>query len=220
MKYRFTILLTSIILVSIVCIGSTYISAVNQFFPLVYLIVFGPLMLVICIYFSRKIEIKYLKSGRNLITSLFGLSALTILIFSFVEVLFLDNILVYLPLHDTYFVIGHYLTLLLTALIMGFWAIIYYITPKLIKRNLNKILSEIHFWITLFVMLVLIILMQISAISMSPRRYYSFDIFDPYMEYGYINAAITIVAILLLTSQIIYFVNLIFSVYQNRKIES
>ncbi len=219
MKYRFTILLTSIILVSIVCIGSTYISAVNQFFPLLYLIVTGQLMLVACINFSSRFEIKYLKSSTNLITNLFGLSALTILIFSIVEALFLENILVYIQLHDTYFVIGHYLTLMLTALFMGFWAIIYYITPKLIKRNLNKKLSEIHFWLTFFGTLVLIILMQISAISMSPRRYYSFGIFDPFIEYGYINAAISIVAILLLTSQIIYFVTLIFSAYQNRKIE-
>ncbi len=45
MKYRFTILLTSIRFVSIVCIGSMYVSAVNQLFPLVYLIVIGPLML-------------------------------------------------------------------------------------------------------------------------------------------------------------------------------
>jgi cytochrome c oxidase subunit 1 len=220
MKYRFTILLTTIILVSIVCIGSMYISSVNQFFPLVYLIVLGPFMLFVCIYFSRKIETKYLKFDTNLITKLFGLSALGILIFSIVEALLLENILVYIQLHDTYFVIGHYLTLMLTALFMGFWAIIYYITPKLIKRNLNKKLSEIHFWLTFFGTLVLIILMQISAISMSPRRYYSFGIFDPFIEYGYINAAISIVAILLLTSQIIYFVNLVFSIYQNRKIES
>jgi len=103
---------------------------------------------------------------------------------------------------------------------MGIWTLTYYITPKLIKRNLNNTLSEIHFWTTLFGMEVFIILMQASAISTGPRRYYSFGNFDPYMEYGYINAAITIVAILLLTNQIIYFANLVYSVYKNPKIES
>jgi len=220
MKYRLTILLTSIILVSIVCIGSMYISAVNQFFPLVYLIVLGPLMLFVCIYFSRKIEIKYLKFDTNIITKLFGLSALTIFIFSIVEALFLNNISVYLQLHDSYFVIEHFCTLMLTALIMGFWAMTYYITPKLIKRNLNKTLSEIHFWTTLFGMEVLIIGMQANAISTNPRRYYSFGNFDPYMNYKYINVAVTLVAIFILISQLIYFVNLIYSLYKNRKIES
>lgn len=197
-----------------------YISSVNQFFPLVYLIVLGPLMLFVCIYFSRKIETKYLKFDTNLITKLFGLSSLAIFILSSLLTIFTNNTFIDLQLHDIYYVIEHFHILTLLSLIMGIWTLTYYITPKLIKRNLNNTLSEIHFWTTLFGMEVFIILMQASAISTGPRRYYSFGNFDPYMEYGYINAAITIVAILLLTNQIIYFANLVYSVYKNPKIES
>jgi cytochrome c oxidase subunit 1 len=52
-----------------------------------------------------------------------------------------------LPLHDTYFVLGHFHATLFGGFVFPFFAAIYYWYPKITGRMFNETLGKIHFWI-------------------------------------------------------------------------
>lgn len=151
--------------------------------------------------------------GPNQVSIYFSLSALALLILSGITAVFLKNAAIDITIHDTYLVIAHYHILILISVFFGIWALAYYTTPKLLRINLNKTWSQIHFWSTIIGFLILVISIQSEKMSMSPRRYYSFD---SYRQFYLINIIITTVAILLLVSQLIYFFNVIYGLMKKR----
>src|SRR5438046_8288336 len=54
-----------------------------------------------------------------------------------------------IPLHDTYFVVGHFHLIMGVAAIFGIFAATYYWFPKMFGRMMNERLGQIHFFITL-----------------------------------------------------------------------
>jgi cytochrome c oxidase subunit 1 len=53
-----------------------------------------------------------------------------------------------LPMHDTYFVLGHFHLVMGVAAIFGMFAGIYFWFPKMFGRMMSEKLGRIHFWIT------------------------------------------------------------------------
>src|SRR5580700_10380631 len=51
-----------------------------------------------------------------------------------------------MPLHDTYYVIGHFHYVVAPGTIFGLFAGIYYWFPKATGRKMNDLLGQIHFW--------------------------------------------------------------------------
>ena len=54
-----------------------------------------------------------------------------------------------IPLHDTYFVVGHFHLIMGVAAIFGMFAGTFYWFPKMFGRMMNETLGKIHFFITL-----------------------------------------------------------------------
>lgn len=52
-----------------------------------------------------------------------------------------------LPLHDSYFVVGHFHGTIFGGFVFPFFAAIYYWYPKITGRMYNETLGKIHFWI-------------------------------------------------------------------------
>jgi cytochrome c oxidase subunit 1 len=52
-----------------------------------------------------------------------------------------------LPLHDSYFVVGHFHGTIFGGFIFPFFAAIYYWFPKITGRMYNEVLGKLHFWI-------------------------------------------------------------------------
>jgi cytochrome c oxidase subunit 1 len=52
-----------------------------------------------------------------------------------------------MPLHDTYFVLGHFHATLFGGFVFPFFAAIYYWYPKITGRMFNETLGRIHFWV-------------------------------------------------------------------------
>ncbi|CAM2064313.1 Cbb3-type cytochrome c oxidase subunit I [Sulfidibacter corallicola] len=77
-----------------------------------------------------------------------------------------------IPLHDTYYVIGHFHYVVAPGTIMALFAGIYFWYPKITGRHMNKTLGHIHFWGTLVCMNGIFFPMLIQGLNGVSRRLY------------------------------------------------
>jgi cytochrome c oxidase subunit 1 len=123
-------------------------------------------------------------------------------------------------LHDTWYVIGHFHYVVAPGTIFAMFAGIYYWFPKLTGRMMNKTLGKIHFWLSLVFMNGIFMPMLIQGMSGMNRRYYDPTMLSwgkalqPLMEF------ISWSAWLLAIAQIPFIVNLFWSIWKGKKVES
>ncbi len=77
-----------------------------------------------------------------------------------------------IPLHDTYYVIGHFHYVVAPGTIFGLFAGIYYWFPKATGRRMNETLGKIHFWGSLICINVVFMPMFIQGLAGMNRRMY------------------------------------------------
>lgn len=188
-----------------------------KFLSAIAWLVLGPLVLAGTSYYSEKIETLYFKNGTNVIATFFGIGTVALLLLSIAVFVFSKNTTTDIQVLDTYYIIANFHFYIPAALILGFWSVIYFITSKIVKINLNSTLSEIHFWSTLCGILIFLLSITSNGMATGPRRYYSFDTIEYHDEFGFITLAITISTILILVSQLIFVLNLIYSLTKQRK---
>ena len=122
-----------------------------------------------------------------------------------------------LAMHDTYFVLAHFHLVMGVAAIFGMFAGMYFWFPKMFGRMMNETLGKIHFWITFVGVYAIFVPMHSMGMVGMPRRYSSFD------EYNFLSSTpplvklVTIAAIITAITQIIFFVNLFWSMFKGRK---
>lgn len=184
----------------------------DQLITSIYLVVSIALILVGLNFILQRIASKRIDKSYNKISYLFAQGSLTLLILIGAEKLFHENTAIDLQLHDTYFVIAPLHISFLMSFILGIWAIIYYMSTRIIKKKLNLTLGEIHFWTTFYGVLFIQISMQLIGMSTFPGRYYGF------YNFRLLNSSITILALILLMSQLVYFVNLFYSLAKGQKV--
>src|SRR6058998_2323957 len=79
-----------------------------------------------------------------------------------------------IPLHDTYFVVGHFHLIMGVAAIFGIFAATYYWFPKMFGRMMNERLGQIHFFITLAGTYAIFMPMHYLGLAGQTRRYSQF----------------------------------------------
>src|SRR5499433_2285494 len=79
-----------------------------------------------------------------------------------------------IPLHDTYFVVGHFHLIMGVAAIFGMFAGTYYWFPKMFGRMMNETWGRIHFVITLIGTYAIFMPMHYLGMAAQPRRYSQF----------------------------------------------
>jgi cytochrome c oxidase subunit I len=77
-----------------------------------------------------------------------------------------------IPLHDTYFVVGHFHYIVAPGTIFALFAGIYYWFPKVTGRKMNDVLGHWHFWPSLVFMNLIFTPMLIQGIAQVNRRLY------------------------------------------------
>jgi cytochrome c oxidase subunit 1 len=122
-----------------------------------------------------------------------------------------------IQLHDTMFVAAHFHLIMAGAALFGVFGATSYWFPKMFGRMMNDTLGKAHFWFTFIAYYCTFFPMHYIGIAGHLRR-----IYDPY-QYEFlkplqpINEFITISALVLGVSQILFFVNFFWSAFAGKK---
>lgn len=127
----------------------------------------------------------------------------------------LGNASIDIQLHDSYFVVAHFHIVMGVAAFFGMWAGVYHWFPKMFGRFMNDTLGYIHFWGSLIGGYLVFFPMHFMAGV--PRRYYAFDQFESFNNFGDVNVLITIAAFIVFAAQIIFVINFFYSIFKGRE---
>ncbi|WP_079201806.1 cytochrome c oxidase subunit I [Pseudomonas sp. CC6-YY-74] len=131
--------------------------------------------------------------------------------------LFLGNVIVDIPLSDTYFVVAHFHMVMGVAPILVVFGAIYHWYPKVTGRMMNERLGKLHFWITFLGTYAIYFPMHYLGFLGMPRRYYAYE------DYAFIpqsaqdlNAFITVAALIVGVAQLLLLFNLFWSLFNGK----
>jgi cytochrome c oxidase subunit I len=114
-------------------------------------------------------------------------------------------------LHDTYFVIAHFHLIMAMAGVFAVFSATYFWFPKMFGRMMNERLGQVHFWITLFGAYATFMPMHLLGIAGHPRRYSDLTGVQYVAAMAPLQKFITVAAIATILGQIIFLVNLFWS---------
>ena len=135
--------------------------------------------------------------------------------------LFLGNVLVDIPLSDTYFVVGHFHLVMGVSAILGIFAGIYHWFPKASGRIMSEGLGKIHFWVTFVGVYLIFFPMYYMGFLGMPRRYFASSGIEsiPSSVDG-LNVFITVVALLVGAAQLLFAFNIVWSLIKGKRAEA
>ena len=126
--------------------------------------------------------------------------------------LFLGNVVIDLPLSDTYFVVAHFHMVMGVSPIMVLFAAIYHWYPLITGKMFNESLGKVHFWFTFLGTYAIYLPMHYLGFLGVPRRYFAMGSTDFIPESAQsLNASITISALIVGLSQLIFLYNVVWS---------
>ena len=122
-----------------------------------------------------------------------------------------------IPLHDTAFVVGHFHLIMGVAAIFGMFAATYYWFPKMFGRMMNETWGRVHFFITLAGTYAIFMPMHYLGMAGQPRRYSQFTELAYLQHLIPLNRFITYAAIITISAQFIFVINLFWSMFKGPK---
>ncbi len=132
--------------------------------------------------------------------------------------LFLGNVVVDVPLSDTYFVVGHFHMVMGVSPFMVVFGGIYHWFPLLTGRMLNDTMGKIHFWLTFLGTYAIYLPMHYIGILGVPRRYYAngtTEFLPDSVQTA--NLSITLAALVVAAAQFLFLINIFWSMFKGRK---
>ena len=122
-----------------------------------------------------------------------------------------------IQLHDTYFVVGHFHLIMGVAAIFGIFAATYYWFPKMFGRMMNETWGRIHFFITLAGTYAIFMPMHYLGMAGQTRRYSQFTEVAYQAKLIPLQTFITVAAIITISAQFIFVINLFWSMFKGPK---
>jgi cytochrome c oxidase subunit 1 len=122
-----------------------------------------------------------------------------------------------IQLHDTYFVPAHFHLIMGVASIFGIFAATYYWFPKMFGRMMSESLARWHFWFSFIGTYAIFMPMHYLGMAGMPRRY------SQMTEVAYLHNLIplqkfiTYAAFITIAGQLIFLVNLFWSMFKGKK---
>jgi cytochrome c oxidase subunit I len=122
-----------------------------------------------------------------------------------------------IPLHDTYFVVGHFHLIMGVAAIFGMFAGTAYWFPKMFGRMMNESLARIHFWVTLVGTYAIFMPMHYLGLAGHPRRYSQLTELAYLKDLIPLQTFMTYAAFVTIGIQIVFVFNLFWSMFKGPK---
>jgi cytochrome c oxidase subunit 1 len=135
--------------------------------------------------------------------------------------LFLGNVVIDLPLSDTYFVVAHFHMVMGVSPVLVIFASIYHWFPKVSGRMYHEGMAKAHFWITFLGTYAIYLPMHYLGFLGVPRRYYAIGETDFIPASAQtLNESITIAALIVGAAQLIFLFNILWSLRNGAKADS
>ncbi|MEW6997107.1 cbb3-type cytochrome c oxidase subunit I [Colwelliaceae bacterium BS250] len=135
--------------------------------------------------------------------------------------LWLGNVVVDLPLSDTYFVVAHFHMVMGVSPVMVLFASIYHWYPKVTGRMFHVGLGKWHFWLTFVGTYAIYLPMHYLGFLGVPRRYFAMGETNFIPESAQsLNASITVSAIIVGVVQLLFLFNIFWSLKYGKKASS
>ncbi len=122
-----------------------------------------------------------------------------------------------IPLHDTYFVVGHFHLIMGVAAIFGMFAGTAYWFPKMFGRMMNETWGRIHFVITLIGTYAIFMPMHYLGMAGQTRRYSQFTEVQYMTHLIPVQTFMTYAAFITIGAQFIFVFNLFWSMFKGPK---
>jgi len=197
-----------------------YVSGMNPWFGFF----FATTTLIIAIPTALKVYnwvITLWKGNIRLTTPmLFALAFIVTFVNGGITGLFLGNVIVDVPLSDTYFVVAHFHMVMGIAPVLVVFGAIYHWFPLITGRYLHEGMGKFHFWVTFLGSYLIYFPMHYLGFVGVPRRYY--EMYEsPYIAASTIslNQFITIAALAVGFTQLLFLYNIITSAKLGKKAE-
>tara|TARA_Y100000590_G_scaffold468853_1_gene653478 strand:- start:852 stop:2648 length:1797 start_codon:yes stop_codon:yes gene_type:complete len=146
------------------------------------------------------------------IPMLFALAFIVTFVNGGITGLFLGNVIVDVPLSDTYFVVAHFHMVMGIAPVLVVFGAIYHWFPLITGRFLHEGMGKFHFWVTFLGSYAIYFPMHYLGFVGVPRRYYEmYDSEFMAVSTNYLNQFITIVALIVGFTQLLFLYNIITS---------
>lgn len=124
-----------------------------------------------------------------------------------------------IPLHDTYYVIGHFHYVVAPGTIFALFAGIYFWFPKATGRRMNETLGRIHFWLSLLFINGIFLPMLAYGAAGANRRLYDPTVYLHNQPIQWLNVVMSISAWCLAVAQLPFIVNFFYSLFAGQKTE-
>jgi cytochrome c oxidase subunit 1 len=122
-----------------------------------------------------------------------------------------------IPLHDTYFVVGHFHLIMGVASIFGIFGATYYWFPKMFGRMMNETMGKLHFFITLVGTYSIFMPMHYLGMAGQTRRYSQFTEVAYMHKLLPVQTFMTYAAFITIAGQLIFVINLFWSMKKGVK---
>jgi cytochrome c oxidase subunit 1 len=119
--------------------------------------------------------------------------------------------------HNTYFIVAHIHYVLFMSTVFGLFGAVYYWFPKMFGRMMNETWGKVHFALTFVFSNCTFYPMHIIGVGGHPRRYYDITIYDVFQHLQPLNIFMSISAILLGLTQLIFVANFFYSLFWGPK---
>ena len=149
---------------------------------------------------------------------LFALAFIVTFVNGGITGLFLGNVVVDVPLSDTMFVVAHFHMVMGVAPILVVFGGIYHWYPLITGRMLHEGMGQFHFWVTFIGAYTIFLPLHYLGFLGVPRRYFEMGETNFIPESAQdLNAFVTVVALTVGMAQVVFFINLFWSLRNGKQ---